>query len=78
MTDDDHLLHNAFTGVAWRPTYFLQFGMSNFLRWNPQNHTAPTNSINNRNPLMSAQNQPQVLFVLLCGSDSFLLKMIDG
>ena len=35
MTDDDHLLHNAFTGVAWRPTYFLQFGMSNFLRWNP-------------------------------------------
>ena len=35
LTDDDHLLHKAFTGVAWRPTYFLQRGMSDFLSWNP-------------------------------------------
>ncbi len=35
LTDDDHLLHNVFTGVAWRITYFLQLGMSDFLRRNP-------------------------------------------
>ena len=36
LTDDNHLHHNAFTGVAFRPTYFLQLGMSDFLCWNPK------------------------------------------
>jgi len=36
LTHDDHLVHNVFDSVARRRSDRLQFGMSDFLRRNPQ------------------------------------------